>query len=212
MIIEKVVVGAFQCNCTIIGCEETKEALIIDPGDEPEKIKAVLKKHDLKPKYLLHTHAHLDHIMGTRNIKENNLNSEILLHKADLNIYNRLKMQASIFGFKVEDPLTPDRFLEDEETLALGKEIKLKVIHTPGHSPGSICFHFDKLAKPMVFSGDTLFSGSVGRTDLWEASHSQMISSIKNRLFSLEDETIVCPGHGDSTTVWKEKKTNPFFV
>jgi hydroxyacylglutathione hydrolase len=211
MIMETTVVGAFQCNCTIIGCEETKEALIIDPGDEPEKIKAILKKHNLKPKYLLHTHAHLDHIMATREIKESN-SGDILLHKADKKIYDNLQAQASIFGFKVKSPLAPDRFIEDGEILNIGKNINLKVIHTPGHSPGSICFHFDKLEKPLVFSGDTLFSGSVGRTDLWEASHEQMIKSIKNRLFALDDETIVCPGHGEKTSVWKEKKTNPFLI
>lgn len=210
MIVENIVVGAFACNCTIIGCEETKEALIIDPGDEPQKILKVLEKYDLKPKYLIHTHAHLDHIMGTRVLKEKT-QAEIFLHKADLNIYKNLKAQASRFGWKVNDPLNVDKFVEDEELITIGKNITGKVIHTPGHSPGSVCYHFSGFEKPVVFSGDTLFSGSVGRTDLWEASHDKMMSSIKNRLFTLDEETIVCPGHGDKTSIWKEKKTNPFF-
>lgn len=210
MIFETVVVGDFQCNCTIIGCEETKEALIIDPGDEPQKILEIINHYDLKVKYLMHTHAHLDHIMGTRKVKETK-QGEILLHKEDEFIYTSLKMQASMFGYNVQDPLKVDRYLEDNEIITLGKSISAKVIHTPGHSPGSICFHFDKHEKPLVFSGDTLFARSIGRTDLWGASYPQLISSIEKRLFSLNEETVVCPGHGPKTTVWEEKKKNPFF-
>jgi hydroxyacylglutathione hydrolase len=210
MLIETVVVGAFQCNCTIIGCEDTKEAIIIDPGDEPDKILEVIRHYDLKVKYLLHTHAHLDHIMGTRKVKEETL-GQILLHKADNDIYEKLKMQASMFGFNVQEPLRVDKFVEDSELISAGNSINAKVIHTPGHSPGSICFHFDKETKPLLFSGDTLFARSIGRTDLWGASHSQLLKSIESRIFSLNEETIVCPGHGPSTTVWDEKKKNPFF-
>ena len=136
---------------------------------------------------------------------------QILLHKDDNDIYQNLKMQASIFGFNVDDPLKVDRFLEDSELITAGNTINTKVIHTPGHSPGSICFHFNKEAKPMLFSGDTLFARSIGRTDLWGASHSQLLQSIENRIFSLNEETLVCPGHGPSTTIWDEKKKNPFF-
>lgn len=210
MLIETVVVGAFQCNCTIIACDKTKEAIVIDPGDEPEKILEVISHYDLKVKYLLHTHAHLDHIMGTRGVKEK-AQGEILLHKDDLFIYNTLKNQAAMFGMNAQDPLKPDRFLEDGEIVSIGEQIKAQVVHTPGHSPGSICFHFDKLDKPMVFSGDTLFAQSIGRTDLWGGSYPQLISSIKEKLFCLEEGTIVCPGHGPKTDIWTEKKKNPFF-
>ncbi|MFN4152264.1 MAG: MBL fold metallo-hydrolase, partial [Candidatus Sericytochromatia bacterium] len=137
MLIETVVVGAFQCNCTIIACDKTKEAIVIDPGDEPEKILEVISHYDLKVKYLLHTHAHLDHIMGTRGVKEK-AQGEILLHKDDLFIYNTLKNQAAMFGMHAQDPLKPDRFLEDGEIVSIGEQIKAQVVHTPGHSPGSI--------------------------------------------------------------------------
>lgn len=211
MIIENIVVGEFACNCTIIACEETKEALIIDPGDEPQKIIEVLDKYDLKPKYLIHTHAHLDHIMATRDIKEKT-QAEIFLHKADLTIYKNLNLQALKFGMTVKDPLDVDKFIEDGELITIGENITCKIIHTPGHSPGGVCFYFSNFEKPVVFSGDTLFAGSIGRTDLWEGSYDDLIKSIKNRLFTLDDETIVCPGHGNNTTIGKEKKTNPFFV
>ncbi len=210
MLIETVVVGSFQCNCTIIACDETKEAVIIDPGDEPTKIMEIVNHYGLKVKYLLHTHAHLDHIMATRDVKEKT-NAEILLHKEDNFIYESLKMQASMFGFKVEEPLKVDRFVEDGEILSAGKNINTKVIHTPGHSPGSICFHFAGEKQPLIFSGDTLFARSIGRTDLWGASHSQLIQSIETRIFSLQEETLVLPGHGPKTTVWEEKRKNPFF-
>ena len=210
MLIETVVVGSFQCNCTIIADEKTREALIIDPGDEPDKILDLVRHYDLKVKYLMHTHAHLDHIMGTRKVKEKT-QGEILLHKADNDIYNSLKMQAAMFRFNVEDPLKVDRFIAHDEIISLGENISTKVIHTPGHSPGSVCFHFDKLEKPMVFSGDTLFAHSIGRTDLWGGSHPQLLNSIRDRIFSIEESTVVCPGHGERTTVWEEKNKNPFF-
>jgi len=210
MLIETVVVGSFQCNCTIIACEKTKEAVIIDPGDEPDKILELIKHYDLKVKYLLHTHAHLDHIMGTRKVKEVT-SADILLHKADNDIYENLIMQASMFGFDVKAPLKVDKFLEDGELITAGDSINTKVIHTPGHSPGSICFHFGGEEKPLLFSGDTLFARSIGRTDLWGGSHPQLLKSIEERIFSLEEGTVVCPGHGPQTTVWEEKKKNPFF-
>ncbi|MBC7475446.1 MAG: MBL fold metallo-hydrolase, partial [Candidatus Sericytochromatia bacterium] len=114
--------------------------------------------------------------------------------------------------FDLQDPLKVDQFIEDNQIISLGDSIKTKVIHTPGHSPGSVCFHFDNPADNMVFSGDTLFAKSIGRTDLWGGSHPQLIKSIKDRIFSLEESTVVCPGHGDKTTIWEEKNKNPFFT
>lgn len=209
MLKETVVVGSFQCNCTILACDKTKEAVIIDPGDEAHKILEVIKHYDLKVKYLLHTHAHLDHIMATREIKEKT-GAEIILHKADNEIYNNLVNQAIMFGFNVKDPLKVDKFVEHNDEITAGEDILTKVIHTPGHSPGSICYHFNQ-NNPFLFSGDTLFAQSIGRTDLWGGSYSQIISSIKERLFSLPEDTEICPGHGPKTTVWQEKKKNPFF-
>lgn len=209
MLRETVVVGAFQCNCTILACENTKEAVIIDAGDEAHKIMEIIKHYDLKVKYLLHTHAHLDHIMATREIKEQT-GAEILLHKADNDIYNNLISQAAMFGFNVKQPLKVDKFINHDEEIKAGDNLLTKVIHTPGHSPGSVCYHFEK-ENPFLFSGDTLFSRSIGRTDLWGASYPQIINSIKEKLFSLPEETIIYPGHGEKTTVWDEKKKNPFF-
>lgn len=210
MLIETVVVGSFQCNCTIIADENTKEAVIIDPGDESDKIFEIIKHYNLNVKYLMHTHAHLDHIMATREIKEKT-NAKILLHKDDNNIYNSLKMQAQMFGFNTKDPLPVDVFLKENDEIKIGEKIISKVIHTPGHSPGSICFHFEKDNDPLVFSGDTLFSGSIGRTDLWGGSYPIILNSIKDKLFTLREETIVCPGHGPKSYIWNEKKHNPFF-
>ena len=210
MIVETVVVGSFQCNCTILACEKTKHAVIIDPGDEAHKIMEIIKHYDLDVKYLLHTHAHLDHIMATREIKEKT-GAEILLHHADNDIYNNLTMQAKMFGFNVKEPLKVDKFIAHDEIITAGETINTSVIHTPGHSPGSVCFHFDKEEKPFIFSGDTLFERSIGRTDLWGGSQDQLLSSIKDRIFSLPEDTVVCPGHGNKTTVWEEKKKNPFF-
>jgi len=210
MLIETVVVGKFQCNCTIIACEKTKEAIIIDPGDEAEKIIERVKHYGLQVKYLFHTHAHLDHFMATRSVKESST-GEIVLHKGDHDLYNSLQMQAEMFGFKVKSPLKVDKFVEDQEYLLAGKEISGKVIHTPGHSPGSVCFYLGDQKKPIIFSGDTLFADSIGRTDLWGGSYPILISSIKEKIFKLEESTIVYPGHGPKTTVWQEKKHNPFF-
>ncbi|GIW21968.1 MAG: MBL fold hydrolase [Candidatus Sericytochromatia bacterium] len=209
-LIETIVVGAFQCNCTIIADNDTKEAIIIDPGDEANKILEIVKYYNLNVKYLMHTHAHLDHIMATREIKEKT-NAKIVLHKDDNEIYNNLKFQAQMFGFNAEVPLPVDIFVKENDEIKIGNKIISKIIHTPGHSPGSICFYFDKENNPVIFSGDTLFSRSIGRTDLWGGSYSTIINSIKNKIFNLREDTIVYPGHGPKTTIWSEKKYNPFF-
>jgi glyoxylase-like metal-dependent hydrolase (beta-lactamase superfamily II) len=158
----------------------------------------------------MHTHAHLDHIMATRYIKEKT-NAKILLHKDDNDIYNNLKFQARIFGISTKDPLPVDIFLNDNDEIKIGEKVITKVIHTPGHSPGSVCFYFDKYDTPLIFSGDTLFYGSIGRTDLWGGSYTTILNSIKERLFTLKEDTIVFPGHGPKTNIWNEKKYNPFF-
>lgn len=232
------VVGPFQCNCRLLMCPVTGEAALIDPGDEAPKILAALAKVGLpgadgkpmKPrlKYLLHTHAHLDHIGGTRGVVEGLASSRasdvsgaggapapvIALHRDDEFIYKMLKEQGRMFGLTYGDPLPIEKFLAHEERLELGK-LKLEVIHTPGHSPGSIGIrlHADSAYEvpETVFSGDTLFQGSVGRTDLWGADGDLMMKMIKQRLFTLDDDTRVCPGHGPASTIGREKTGNPFF-
>lgn len=207
MIYKKLVVGPLQCNCAILACEKTKEAVIIDPGDEGARIASEVQASGFTVKALLHTHAHFDHIGGTKEVKEA-LSAPIWLHKADLEIYNNLPLQGRMFGFSFVAAPAVDNFLEDGQTLNFG-EHSLEVIHTPGHSPGGVCFR-KKDGEEMIFSGDTLFQMSVGRSDLWGGDHEQMIHSIKDRLLVLSEDTPVHPGHGPSTMIGIEKRSNPF--
>ncbi|MBC7384787.1 MAG: MBL fold metallo-hydrolase [Cryobacterium sp.] len=221
-------VGPFQCNCKIIVCPVTGESAIIDAGDESEKIIAALEKIEwksadgksLKPnvRFLLHTHAHLDHIGGTRGVSEWVSKKEKAaparaLHRGDLFIYEKLQEQGSRFGFTYEPPLPIDHFLEHEERLEIGK-LRFSVIHTPGHSPGGVGFrlHEDTSlgVRETVYSGDTLFQGSVGRTDLWGADADLMFKMIKERFLTLDGDTRVCPGHGPETQIGIEKRVNPY--
>lgn len=211
MIHEAIVVGPFACNCHILADEETKEAVIIDPGDQPEGILDVVRDLGATVKTLLHTHCHLDHITGTRKVKEET-GAKIIIHEADRGLYENLKEQYAgtfkLFGFNLgtgAEPLPVDATLADGDEIAVGKQ-KIRVMHTPGHTPGSCCFH----AGDVLFSGDTLFRGSIGRTDLWGGDADQEIASIRGKIFALDKDTIVYPGHGPATRVAIEKKTNPF--
>ncbi|CAN5552180.1 MBL fold metallo-hydrolase [soil metagenome] len=207
MIIESFPVGQLQCNCSIIGCPETGEAAVIDPGGDPEKILAFAKENNLTIKYLLHTHAHFDHIMGSRAVKEAT-GAKICINKGDQWLYDNLQKQVQMFGFKATDPLPVDQYLEHEDHVKVGN-IKASVIHTPGHTPGSTCFCVQE-KDSILFSGDTLFQRSIGRTDLWGGSFEEIIKSISERLMTLDDSTRVVPGHGADTDIWTERKSNPF--
>ena len=180
---------------------------MIDPGGDVEKILALLKENDFKVKYLLHTHAHFDHILGSRKLKEAT-GAKICLHKKDDMLYQNLDKQCALFGFSADAPAPADQFLNDEEQIQIGK-IKTKVLHTPGHTPGSLCFSLAD-TDSVLFAGDTLFQRSIGRTDLWGGSFDDIIRSIQSRLFTLDDSTKVVTGHGDDTTIWEEKRENPF--
>jgi hydroxyacylglutathione hydrolase len=207
MIIESFPVGPLQCNCSIIGCPETGEAAVIDPGGDPQKIIDFANEHKLKIKYLLHTHAHFDHIMGSRAVKEAT-GAKICLNKGDQWLYDNLEKQCGMLGFKATEPLAVDHYLEDEEHIKIGNT-KASVILTPGHTPGSSCFCLqDK--ESILFSGDTLFQRSIGRTDLWGGSFDDIIKSISQRLMILDDSTRVVPGHGPDTDIWSERNGNPF--
>lgn len=208
LVLESFPVGPLQCNCSIVGCKETGEALVIDPGGDVDEILEKLKEHGLTAKYLLHTHAHFDHILGSKEMREKT-GAKICLHKEDQFLYDMLGKQAAMFGFAADKPLAIDHFLVDEEEVPFGKH-KTSVLHTPGHTPGSLCFCVqDK--DSVVFSGDTLFNHSIGRTDLWGGSFEKIVASISNRLFTLDDSTRVVTGHGPDTDIWTEKKENPFF-
>ncbi len=226
MIQKTLPVGPFQCNCQILICPTTFEAAIVDPGEEPEKILHTLTdleselNQKIKVKALFHTHAHFDHIGATRKVKESLVASgsadpKIFLHKGDEFIYQMLPKQAAMFGGTAEAPLPINHYLQDEERLAVGK-LKFSILHTPGHSPGGVCFHLheDSALKipEMVFTGDSLFKRSIGRTDLWGADQDLLLKSIKQRVFALDDDTCAWPGHGPKTLVGEEKRENPFLT
>ncbi|HEY9871387.1 MAG TPA: MBL fold metallo-hydrolase [Candidatus Obscuribacterales bacterium] len=208
MLVESFPVGPLKCNCSIIACPDTREAAVIDPGGDAQVIVEALERHGLKCKYLLHTHAHFDHVLGARAVKEAT-GADICLHEGDRWLYDNLAKQGSLFGFQTTDPLPVDRYLCDEELVEIGT-LKTRVIHTPGHTPGSLCFWLPE-KESVLFAGDTLFRRSIGRTDLWGGSFEQIIDSIAERLFKLDDSTLVIPGHGTETTIWEEKRENPFF-
>lgn len=219
MIVETLSVGPFMCNCAILVCEETKEAVILDPGADADRILGKVRELEAKVLYAIHTHAHVDHIAATREIAEET-GCKVVLHKEDLFLYDNLEMQTawlasigmppSLVGLKEGDKTVPvHKLVEDEEEIPFGKK-KLSVLHTPGHTPGSLCFRHDEEGR--LFSGDTLFAMGIGRTDLWGGSFEQIIDSIKGRIFRLDDDTTVLPGHGPHTTVGQERHGNPFLV
>lgn len=199
--------GPLQCNCSIIACKETKDAMVIDPGGDSEVIQQFLEKEGFTLKYIMHTHAHFDHVLGAKELRVKS-KACICLNKGDEWLYNNLELQCSLFGFKPNKADPIDKFLMDEEEIIIGN-LKVKTIHTPGHTPGSMCFSMVGQDN-LLFSGDTLFNRGIGRTDLWGGSHEQILKSISNRLWVLEDETKVIPGHGPNTNIWSEKRDNPF--
>lgn len=223
----KWVVGPFQCNCRLIACPRTGDAALVDPGDDSQQILRGLAGLTLpsgapiRVRYLLHTHGHLDHIGATRSVKqqlkgpEGLLNPVIALHRDDEPLYQALQTQGSMFGIQYEPPLPVEHYLEDGENLKIG-DLKLSVVHTPGHSPGSVCLriHEDSASQVQetLMTGDTLFQGSVGRTDLWGANGDQMFKNIHERILTLDGDTRVCPGHGPDSKVGIEKRENPFLI
>lgn len=201
------------CNCSILSCRHTKEAVIIDPGGEGPKITAILEDKGYHVRWIIHTHAHFDHCLATHDVaqycRENNNNPSIGLHPADMFLYENLAKQCQWFGLEpVSARENIDLNLGDEMLLPIGKN-ELKVIHTPGHTPGSCCFSIEEAG--LLLSGDTLFAGGIGRTDLPGGDSEAILKSIKQRLFSLDDGTKVIPGHGALTQIYDEKRMNPFF-
>lgn len=206
--IETIVVGALQCNCRIVHDSQTGDALIIDPGDNPADILDYVQSKGLKVQGLIHTHAHFDHVGATRAVRET-IEAPIYLHRDDLPLYQNLQMQGNYFGIQLDEPLPVERFLEHEMELKTSG-FEVKTLHTPGHTPGSCCFHLEVGDKSVVFTGDTLFQGSIGRTDLWGGDFSAIKKSIKDHLYRLDDDTLVLSGHGEPTTIGNEKRENPF--
>lgn len=206
MILETFPVGPLQCNCTILGDEETREAIIVDPGDEITRIHRRLSELGLALKQILITHAHIDHVGGALKLKALT-GAPIYLNEADLPLLQMMSMQAAWLGIETPETASPDEGLIDGRQVGL-INYPAQVIHTPGHTQGSVCLHFAPMK--MVLAGDTLFAGSIGRTDLPGGNFDQIIDSIQSRLLSLPDETNVIPGHGPATTIGAERRSNPF--
>lgn len=200
MRIDIIPVGHMQANCYVVSSLETHNAILIDPGDEYGTIKGFLEKKKLAAKFIVHTHGHIDHIQA-----DNEFNLPIYVHKGDLQLLAEPeKNLSSFFGSSFKVKLAP-KTVTDMETLVLD-DLKLQVLHTPGHTPGGICLRSDKA----VFTGDTLFAGSIGRTDFPGASQDELLKSIQEKLLNLPDNTIIYPGHGPASTIGREKKMNPF--
>ena len=208
MIHEIFPVGLLGCNCSVIGDECTHEALVIDPGDEIERILAVLQKHQLRLKQIIVTHAHIDHVGGAMKLKQAT-GAPILLNKNDYALLKMLDVQAAWIGTSAPGPVEIDQSLADQEAIQCGT-INAVAMHTPGHTEGSMCLYFPSEQK--LIAGDTLFAGSIGRTDLPGGSFNRIITSLHDRVLALPDETVVIPGHGPLTTIGEERQTNPFLV
>lgn len=210
MILERLAVGPLQCNCSILGDEESREALLVDPGDDVELIMERVAKHRLKVVAIVATHGHIDHVGGLAEARQAT-GAPVLIHEADVFLYKMLPVQAMMIGLGApqlgngEDDL--DGRLADGQKLTFGK-LTAEVLHTPGHTPGSVCFHVGSDFK--LLSGDTLFARGIGRTDLWGGSQEDIVRSIRERLYRLPDETVVYPGHGPQTTIGVERAQNPF--
>jgi hydroxyacylglutathione hydrolase len=207
MIIETFPVGWLQCNCTILGDEATREAIVIDPGDDPDEILKRLAKHGLTAKQIVCTHTHIDHVGAIFELQER-MQSPASIHKADLLLFEKLDMQAQWIGMPMPKRGVIDHFIEDGAGITCNG-IEIGAIHTPGHTPGSTTFLLPG-DRNILFTGDTLFAQSIGRTDLWGGSHPQIISSIQHRLMTFGDDTLVISGHGKSTTIGHERRYNPF--
>jgi len=210
LIIETFPVGPLQCNCTILGDSQTGEAIVIDPGDEAPKVLKRLAAHGLKPKAILITHTHLDHVAGNHEVREKT-GARVMLHEKDLPLYDNLAMQAQFIGLEVPVRAPVDEHIHQGDVITFGGDgDSIEVLHTPGHTPGSCSFFL--AGQNLLFSGDTLFSGSVGRTDLWGGDFDTEVRSIRERLLPLPDRTRVIAGHGPDTTILEERRSNPFLT
>ncbi len=206
MIHEVLPVGPLQCNCSVFGDEQTREAMVIDPGDEIESILDILQRHNLKVKTIVITHAHIDHIGGAQKLKMAT-GAPVYMNQNDAELQAMLPIQASWLGVEEPEPVEIDAHARDGDTLLVGAT-QFHVLHTPGHTQGSVSLYAP--AENTLIAGDTLFQGSIGRTDLPGGDGRQILRSIHQKLIPLPEETIVIPGHGPNTTIGREKRMNPF--
>jgi hydroxyacylglutathione hydrolase len=213
MILESAAVGPFFKNGYVVGCERTKQAVYIDPGDEVDQLLAFIAAQELQVTHVLLTHAHVDHVSGVAEAKRT-LGAPVFLHKDDLFIYQNAVRTGMMFGLTVEEPPPVDQYFEPDALIAFG-DYQVSVAHTPGHCPGGVCLAVSRngdATAPHLFVGDTLFAGSIGRTDLPGGDYDTLLKAITGVLFKFPDESIVYSGHGPETTIGREKATNPFVL
>ena len=212
MVLEQAAVEPFFKNGFVIGCEETREGVVIDPGDEVEALLAAAKRHRLSIGHILLTHAHLDHITGVARAKQA-FGAPVWLHRDDNFLYEHVQEQGRMFGFEVAAQPPVDHFYEGEGPLRFGR-YQVRVLHTPGHCPGGVCLAVsrDGESGSTLFVGDTLFAGSIGRTDLPGGDMDTLLRSIRGVLLAFPDDTVVWSGHGPATTIGQERRTNPFLL
>jgi hydroxyacylglutathione hydrolase len=208
MILETFPVGPLHCNCTILGDETTREAMVVDPGDNIPEILSRLQKHGLTLRQIVVTHAHIDHVGGAAQLRKLT-GAPVIMNQQDLGLLGMMQMQAGWLGVPTPEVAPPDASAEDGLAVGLAT-LPAQVLHTPGHTPGSICllFHFND--QHLLLAGDTLFAGSIGRTDLPGGDGQQILRSLRDRLLVLPDATRVVPGHGPETTIGEERQSNPF--
>jgi hydroxyacylglutathione hydrolase len=213
MILETAAVGPFFKNGYVVGCENTRKAVFIDPGDEVEQLLAFIAAEKLDVTHILLTHAHVDHVSGVAEARRA-LGVPIHLHRDDLFLYDNAVRTGMMFGLTVEQPPPVDEFYEGDGPIDFG-DYRVRVVHTPGHCPGGVCLAISKQGEaspPHLFVGDTLFAGSIGRTDLPGGNYDTLLSAITQKLFAFPDDSIVYSGHGPATTIGHEKRTNPFVL
>ncbi len=208
--IEVIPVGMFMSNCIIASCSETSEGIIVDAGDEAEIIIAEVRRLGVKVKAALSTHAHVDHVSALAEVVEE-FGVPAYMHKDDLRIYEHVAQSAMMYGLEPPETCKISRFLEDGEKVRMGK-VTARILHSPGHSPGGICIFFPDEDPPRVLSGDVLFKGSIGRTDLPGGNFDTLMATLKKVFLPMSDDTVVYPGHGPETTVRQEKIMNPFLA
>ncbi len=212
MLLETRAVAPFMKNGFVLGCDQTREGVVVDPGDEVDDLLEVVAERQLTVKHILLTHAHVDHVSGVARARSV-LGAPVYLHPDDLFLYRSAVEQGRFFGLSVETPPAIDRSYVDYPEIAFGRHVVL-VHHTPGHSPGGVCLQVGRRGQQgqQLFVGDTLFAGSIGRTDLPGGDYPTLIHSIKEVLFAFPDTADVYPGHGPKTTIGQERRTNPFLL
>jgi hydroxyacylglutathione hydrolase len=208
MIHEILPVGPLQCNCSVIGDEVSREAMVIDPGDDITEVLALVRRHQLTVKQIVVTHAHIDHVGGAMRLRQAT-GAPILLNQNDYALLKMLDAQAAWIGVPPPEKVEIDQSLAEGDLVRAGA-LEASVLHTPGHTEGSVCLYFP--AENKLIAGDTLFAGSIGRTDLPGGSFAKIMASLHNRVLALPDDTIVVPGHGPLTTIGEERVRNPFLA